>query len=120
MSGTIRAKVKNGLLEPLERIDLPEGTEVAITILGTTEKRDPDAFLRAAGSWKGKKAESVSGMIFDILTRQVFSNESIQELAGPKFFEEMGCRYDLRAVVGPAPHLLSANHDLSLQSHFLA
>ena len=32
------------------------------------------------------------GMIFDILTRQVFSNESIQELAGPKFFEEMGCR----------------------------
>jgi predicted DNA-binding antitoxin AbrB/MazE fold protein len=54
MSGTIRAKVKNGLLEPLERIDLPEGTEVAVTILGTTEKRGPDAFVRAAGSWKGK------------------------------------------------------------------
>ena len=66
------------------------------------------------------RAESVSGMIFDILTRQVFSNESIQELAGPKFFEEMGCRHDLRAVVGPAPHLLSANHDLSFQSNFLA
>jgi hypothetical protein len=50
----------------------------------------------------------------------VFSNESIQELAGPKFFEKMGWRHDLRAVIGPAPHLLSANHDLSFQSHFLA
>ena len=54
MSGTIRAKVKNGLLEPLEKIDLPEGIEVAVTILGTAGKRDPNAFLRAAGSWKGK------------------------------------------------------------------
>ena len=36
--------------------------------------------------------ESVSSMIFDILTRQVFSFESIQELAGQKFFEEMVCR----------------------------
>ena len=32
------------------------------------------------------------GVIFDILTRQVFSFESIQELAGQKFFEEMVCR----------------------------
>jgi len=54
MSGTIRAKVKNGRLELLESIDLPEGTEVAVTILDTAERRDPDAFLRAAGSWKGK------------------------------------------------------------------
>ena len=59
-------------------------------------------------------------MIFEILTRQVFSFKSIQELADPKFFEEMGWRHDLRAVVGPAPHLLSANHYLSFQSHFLA
>jgi len=103
----------------------PEGSEkgladllVELAIVGI----DKETAERSAKSSRKRKAcqESVSGMIFDILTRQVFSNESIQELAGPKFFEEMGCRHDLRAVVGPAPHLLSANHDLSLQSHFLA
>lgn len=71
MSGTIRAKVKNGLLEPLERIDLPEGTEVAVTILGTTEKLDPDAFLRAAGSWKGKI--DAEGLIRNIYADRLIS-----------------------------------------------
>lgn len=52
MKGTIRARVKHGVLEPLERIDLPEGEEVTITILRVPSKPDFEAFRRAAGGWK--------------------------------------------------------------------
>jgi len=53
MSSTIRAKVRHGVLEPLEEVDLPEGKEVIITILGTPPTLDFDAFSRSAGGWKG-------------------------------------------------------------------
>jgi predicted DNA-binding antitoxin AbrB/MazE fold protein len=53
MGGTIRARVKGGVLEPLERTDLPEGKEVLITIVSVAEGQDDEAFLRSAGSWKG-------------------------------------------------------------------
>ena len=33
MRGTIRARVKGGMLELLENVDLPEGAEVSVTIL---------------------------------------------------------------------------------------
>ena len=46
IGGTIPARVKNGLLEPLEKIDLPEGKEIRIALLEA-----PTAC--AAGSWKG-------------------------------------------------------------------
>jgi len=53
MGGTIRARVKGGVLEPLERTDLPEGKEVLITVVSVAEDPDDEAFLRSAGSWKG-------------------------------------------------------------------
>ncbi|MGB9485213.1 MAG: antitoxin family protein [Terriglobia bacterium] len=53
MGGTIRARVRGGVLEPLERTDLPEGKEVLITVIGVAEDLDDEAFLRSAGSWKG-------------------------------------------------------------------
>jgi predicted DNA-binding antitoxin AbrB/MazE fold protein len=53
MGGTIRARVKGGVLEPLERTDLPEGMEVLITIIGVAEDPDDQAFLRSKGGWKG-------------------------------------------------------------------
>ncbi|MBI3934668.1 MAG: antitoxin family protein [Acidobacteria bacterium] len=49
---TIRARVKGGLLEPLERIDLPEGEEITITLLDTPAAPDRDAFRNSAGAWK--------------------------------------------------------------------
>ena len=52
MSGTFRARVRRGALELLEKIDLPEGTEVSVTILETPSGRDFTAFDCAAGSWK--------------------------------------------------------------------
>jgi len=53
MGGTIRARVKGGVLEPLETTDLPEGKEVLITVVAVAEDLDDEAFLRSAGSWKG-------------------------------------------------------------------
>ena len=52
MGGTIRARVRGGVLEPLEKTDLPEGKEVLITVLAVAEDPDDEAFLRSAGSWK--------------------------------------------------------------------
>jgi len=53
MAGTIRARVKGGMLEPLEALNLPEGTEVTVTILDVPSARDVDAFRRSAGGWQG-------------------------------------------------------------------
>src|SRR2546425_9842390 len=53
MGGTIRARVKHGLLEPLEKIDLPEGKEVTIAVIEPPTAPNVQAFRRAAGSWKG-------------------------------------------------------------------
>jgi predicted DNA-binding antitoxin AbrB/MazE fold protein len=53
MGGPIRARLKGGVLEPLERTDLPEGKEVLITVVSVAEDQDDEAFLRSAGSWKG-------------------------------------------------------------------
>ena len=53
MGGTIRARVRGGVLEPLERTDLPDGKIVLITVIGVARDEDDEAFLRSAGSWKG-------------------------------------------------------------------
>ena len=54
MNRTIRARVKGGVLEPLEKVELPEGEEVTVTIAGESSEEDIAAFRRAAGSWRGK------------------------------------------------------------------
>ena len=53
MGTTIRMRVTRGSLKPLEKISLPEGREVTVTILDVPSVRDLDAFDRAAGGWKG-------------------------------------------------------------------
>ena len=53
MSRTVRARVTRGMLELLERIDLPEGTEVSVTILETPPPRSAEGLRRSAGGWKG-------------------------------------------------------------------
>ena len=53
MSLTIRARVKGGKLEPLEKIDLPEGKEVLVSVLEAPGSLDFEAFRRSAGAWKG-------------------------------------------------------------------
>ena len=53
MGNTIRARVWRGMLELLEKVDLPEGKEVTITILDVPSSEDQEAFHRSAGKWKG-------------------------------------------------------------------
>ncbi len=53
MGETIRARVKGGVLELLEKTDLPEGKEVLVTVVAAPAGPNRDAFRRAFGSWKG-------------------------------------------------------------------
>ncbi len=54
MGGTIRLRIRRGLLEPVdEKIDLPEGAEVTVTIVRVSSEKAGDPFERAAGGWKG-------------------------------------------------------------------
>jgi predicted DNA-binding antitoxin AbrB/MazE fold protein len=48
---TIRACIKNGRIEPLEAVELPEGTEVEVVIPAATT--DLAAFRSSFGGWKG-------------------------------------------------------------------
>ena len=53
VSRTIRARVRGGALEPIERVDLPEGAEVTVTIVRVSPEKTGDPFERAAGGWRG-------------------------------------------------------------------
>ena len=77
MGGTIRARVKGGVLEPLERTDLPEGKEVLITVIAVAEDPDDEAFLRSKGGWKGLiDAEK--------LIRDIYADRLIETREGPR------------------------------------
>ena len=49
MRGTLRAWVRRSMLALLDNIDLPESTEVTVTILAAPSPEDREAFRRAAG-----------------------------------------------------------------------
>lgn len=53
MGGTIRARVRHGVLEPVEKLDLPDGKEVMITILDVPSEIDAAASRCSFGGWKG-------------------------------------------------------------------
>lgn len=53
MGGTIRARFRGGVFEPLDKVDLPEGREVTMTILDLPSTRDFNVFRRSHGGWKG-------------------------------------------------------------------
>jgi predicted DNA-binding antitoxin AbrB/MazE fold protein len=75
MSNTVRARMKRGMLELLEKVDLAEGTEVTITILDEPKAEDRAAFLRSAGGWKD--TVDADTLIENIYTsRQVSTRQS--------------------------------------------
>ena len=74
MGGTVRAKVKEGVLRPLDKLDLPEGQEVTVNILAIPGRRDPGGFARAAGTWKG--TVDAERLIRDIYADRLISNRS--------------------------------------------
>ena len=53
MGETIRARVKGGVLEPLEKLDLPEGKEVLVTVIAIPTRRSGEGLRRSFGSWQG-------------------------------------------------------------------
>jgi predicted DNA-binding antitoxin AbrB/MazE fold protein len=53
MTRTIRARITKGVIEPLEKMDLPEGKEVSVTIFEIPSTEDLEVFSRSAGGWKG-------------------------------------------------------------------
>jgi predicted DNA-binding antitoxin AbrB/MazE fold protein len=53
MAGTICARFANGVLEPLERLDVPEGEVLTITIIRLPTGQAGGGPERSAGGWKG-------------------------------------------------------------------
>jgi len=77
MGCTIRARVKGGVLEPLEKLDLPEGEEVLITVVETPTSADREAFERSFGGWKGT-------IDADKLKRDIYEDRLISTRPEPK------------------------------------
>lgn len=77
MGAAFRARVKGGLLEPLERADLPEGAEVLLAVVGPVEPADDAAFFRSAGSWEGS-------VVTEALIRDIYADRRVQTRPEPK------------------------------------
>ncbi len=77
MGGTIRVRVKGGILEPLDKLDLPEGKEVVITILDGPTEADIEASKRAAGGWQGL-------VDADTLIRNIYADRLLQTRPEPR------------------------------------
>ena len=77
MGETIRARVKGGVLEPMDKVDLPEGKEVLVTIIGVPARGNRDAFLRAFGRWKGT-------IDAEALIRNIYADRLISNRPEPK------------------------------------
>ena len=61
-----RARYSNGVLEPLEAIDLEEGAEVSLSIEKPSPKHDPEAMRAGAGGWIGQHdPEALKRMIYE-------------------------------------------------------
>jgi hypothetical protein len=83
MAGTVRARMRGGMLELLEKVELPEGTEVSVTILERPTPRDTktegmlEALRATAGGWKGL-------VDADALKRHIYADRLIATRPIPK------------------------------------
>ncbi len=53
MGTTIKARFSNGVLRPLEKLELKEGEEVTITIVALPTRASEGWLERTAGGWVG-------------------------------------------------------------------
>ena len=77
MGETIRVRIRGGMLEPIEKVDLPEGQEIMITILDVPTDRDFEAFRRAAGGWKGT-------IDAEVLIRNIYADRLVSTRPEPR------------------------------------
>ncbi len=53
VSKTIKARFRNGVIEPLEKLELKEGKELTLTIVELPEIKDEkEACRKSRGGWK--------------------------------------------------------------------
>ena len=78
MTRTIRARVTRGLLAPIEPLELPEGSEVDVTVtVDRASTEDVAAFRRAAGSWRGT-------LDAEELIRNIYADRLLQTRPAPR------------------------------------
>ena len=68
MLKTIKARYQNGVIEPLEEIDLADGTEISITIdsrPSMSQEERERRFLSSAGRWKDIVDENFLDEIYE-------------------------------------------------------
>jgi hypothetical protein len=78
MRSTVRARVRAGMLALLDDINLPEGTEVTVTILDEPSAADREAFQRAAGGWK--ETVDADTLLKNISESRVLSTRPVPKL----------------------------------------
>lgn len=72
MSATIRARMKGGMIELLEQIDLPDGQDIMVTIITSPSRQDSETFRNSAGRWQG--TVDVDTLIRNIYTDRLLSS----------------------------------------------
>jgi predicted DNA-binding antitoxin AbrB/MazE fold protein len=77
MGTTIRARFANGVLEPLDRLDVPEGEVLTITIIRLPVGEKLGGLERSAGGWKGL-------IDVDELKRNIYADRLISTRLEPR------------------------------------
>ncbi len=66
MVKTVKARFSKGVLKPLETLELREGEEVTVTVVGLPSKAYADWLEQTAGGWAGLvDAEKLKREIYD-------------------------------------------------------
>lgn len=77
MTQTIRAKFSKGVIKPLEKVDIKEGTNISITIIEIPEKEEGDPLDTTFGGW----ADTID---CDELKRNIYADRLISTRPGVK------------------------------------
>lgn len=64
MLTTIKGIYENGIIKPLEKVDVKGKVEVIITFLNTAKKRK-STFLSAASSWEDIDTDTIKKKIYE-------------------------------------------------------
>ena len=78
MVTTIKARFSNGILKPLEALELSEGEEVAVTIVTLPCSPSSDWLERTAGGWVGL-------VDMDKLERDIYESRQLSTRPKPEF-----------------------------------
>jgi hypothetical protein len=75
---TLRARIRGGVIEPIESLALPDGAEVLVTVVRAPSGVDAAAFGRAAGGWKGTL--DAEALIRDIYRERLIASRTVPRL----------------------------------------